>query len=133
MSTILLRMVYLTKSRFICLEYKNSYLKLVYDMLDLHLEIQKKTAQRLQKIVESYPDSEAFAQNVIAQQIAELKRGNLNLRLDIQDYEDIYKMTSESFYEQFMHGDLDDREAYMIWSGLYEMLLDNEKRLQELA
>jgi hypothetical protein len=102
-------------------------------MLDLHLEIQTKTARRLKKIVESYPDSETFAQNVIAHQIAELKRGSLNLRLDLQEYEDAYQMTTEAFYERFTQGDLDDREVFILWSGLYEMLLDNEAKLQELV
>ena len=102
-------------------------------MLDLQLEIQSQTAQKLKKIVASYPNSEAFVQNIIAHQIAELKRGILNLQIDLQEYENAYQMTTEAFYDQFTHGDLDDREAFILWSGLYEMLLDNEAKLQELV
>ena len=82
-------------------------------MLDLHSEIQSKTARRLIKIVESYPDSETFAQNVIAHQIAELKHGILNLQLDLQEYEDSYQLTAEVFYDQITEGKLDDREEFM--------------------
>lgn len=102
-------------------------------MLDIHLDIQSQTAQRLKKVVESYADQEAFAQNVIAYQIAELKRGILNLQFDLQEYEKTYQMTTEEFHAQFMEGNLDDREAFIIWSGLYEMLLDTEAKLQDLV
>lgn len=42
-------------------------------------------------------------------------------------------MSSADFYHQFSQGELDDREAFITWAGLYEMLLENEARLQELA
>ena len=62
----------------------------------------------------------------------ELKGAILNLKLDLQDYEAKYKLASEVFYEQFASGMLDDREDFIIWSGLYEMLLTNETQLQDL-
>ncbi len=102
-------------------------------MLDLHLNVQPHTAKRLMKILESYADPESFAQNIIGYQVAELKRGILNLQLDLQEYESQYQMTSAAFYQQFSQGDLDDREAFLTWAGLYEMLRENEARLQELA
>ncbi len=101
-------------------------------MLNLHLDIQPQTAQRLRRNLESYPDQETFAQNIIAYQIAELKRGILNLRLDLKAYEEKYQLLTEEFYQQFTQGVTDDREDYIIWAGLYEMLSANEKRLQGL-
>ena len=41
-------------------------------MLDLRLDVRPNTAQRLKKVLELAPDSETFAQNIIAYQIAEL-------------------------------------------------------------
>jgi hypothetical protein len=102
-------------------------------MLDFHLNIKPHTANRLKKIIDSYSDQEAFAQNVIGYQLSELKRGILNLQLDLQEYESQYQMSSPDFYEQFSQSKLDDSEAFITWAGLYEMLLDNEARLQELA
>jgi hypothetical protein len=101
-------------------------------MLDLHLDIRPKTAQRLKKILELYPDQEAFAQNIITYQLAELKRGILNLRLDLKEYEAKYQLATEDFYQQFSQGITDDREDYITWAGLYEMLKQNEQRLQGL-
>jgi hypothetical protein len=39
-------------------------------------------------------------------------------------------MTSLDFYEQFTEGILDDREDFIIWAGLYEMLRKNERQQQ---
>jgi hypothetical protein len=65
-------------------------------------------------------------------QIAELKRSILNLRLDLKAYEEKYQLTTEAFYQQFTEGNTDDREAYIIWAGVYEMLRENEARLQDV-
>lgn len=101
-------------------------------MLDLHLDVRPKTARRLRKVLELAPDPETFAQNVIAYQIAELKRGILNLRLDLEEFEEKYQTLTEDFYRQFRQGTTDDREDYIVWAGLYEMLRKNEERLQRL-
>lgn len=101
-------------------------------MLSLQLDIQPATAQRLQRLMSQVADQETFARNVIAFQVHELKRGILNLRLDLKKFEDQYHMPSDAFYMQFEQGLTDDREDYMLWSGLYEMLRSNQQQLQEL-
>ena len=78
-------------------------------------------------------DEETFAQNIIAYQIAELQKGVLNIRLDLEQFEDKYQQSSKEFYQQFEQGKIDDREDFILWAGLYEMLQDSEHRLQELA
>ncbi len=101
-------------------------------MLNLQLDVQPQTAKRLRQILDLHPDQEAFAQSIIAYQIAELKYGILNLRLDLDQYEEKYQSTSEDFYQQFAQGNTDDREDYIVWAGLCEMLLENEERLQAM-
>ncbi len=86
-------------------------------MLDLHLEVQPKTAQRLRKILEFSASEETFAQNIIAYQIAELKKGIVNLHLDLKEFEEKHKLSTEEFYQQFTQGTTDDREDYIIWAG----------------
>ncbi len=41
-------------------------------------------------------------------------------------------MTSETFSQQFLQGILDDREDFIIWSGLYELWLSNKKQSPSL-
>lgn len=101
-------------------------------MLSLQLDVQPATEQRLRRLMSQVGDQEAFARNIIDFQIHELKRGILNLRLDLKKFETQYQMPSEFFYHQFEQGLMDDQEDFMLWSGLYEMLRDNQQRLQEL-
>jgi hypothetical protein len=101
-------------------------------MLNLHLNVNAATAKRLKKVLEYSRDEETFAQNVIAYQLAELRRGILNLKLDMQVFEEKYRLSSQDFYKKFTQGEMGDDEDAMTWAGLVEMLAANEKRLQGL-
>jgi len=102
-------------------------------MLHLELNIQPQTAQRLKKILASAPNEETFARNVIAYQIAELRKGMLNIRMDLKQFEDKYQQSTADFYRQFEQGEMDDSEDALLWAGLYEMLQDNERKIQDLV
>lgn len=102
-------------------------------MLNLQLKVRPETAERLQKILGYTQDQETFAENIIAYQIAEMKKGNLNIRIDLKQFEEKYQMDTGTFYSEFVQGKLDDTEDYIVWAGLYEMLKKNEIRLQELV
>jgi hypothetical protein len=101
-------------------------------MLNFQLAIQPQTEQRLRKILNNTQDVEAFAQGIINYQITELQKAILNIQLDLQSYEKNYQMSSDSFYEKFLQGELNDDEDFMIWSGLYELLIENKNKLCEL-
>lgn len=101
-------------------------------MLNFQLAIQPQTEQRLRKILDDTQDYEAFAQGIINYQITELQKAILNIQLDLQSYEKNYQMPSDRFYEKFLQGDLNDDEDFMIWSGLYELLIENKNKLCEL-
>ena len=101
-------------------------------MLDFQLSVQPETEKRLKKILNAIKDPENFAQSIIDYQIAELHKSNLNLKLELADLEKQYQMTSEEFYQKFSQGILGDAEDFIIWSGLYEMLLQNKANLHEL-
>jgi predicted transcriptional regulator len=101
-------------------------------MLYFHLSVQPKTEQRLKIILNSIEDEENFAQSIINTQIERLQKAILNLRLDLKAFEQKYQIKSEQFYQEFSQGILADEEDFMIWSGLYEMLSQNEIQLQKL-
>ncbi len=101
-------------------------------MLDFQLSVQPQTERRLKKILSQVRNTEAFALNIIAYQISELQKGILNLRLDLDDFEKKYNMTSTEFHKSFLHGLLEDEADFMIWAGLYEMLCQNQTQLREL-
>lgn len=101
-------------------------------MLNIQLNIQPQTEQRLKKLFDIIHDQEVFAQNFLDYHIADLQKGMLNIRLDLKQFEDSYEISSQDFYQQFKTGRRDDREDYMIWAGLYEMFCNNEHHVQEL-
>lgn len=51
-------------------------------MLNIELDIQPETAQRLRHLMAHFDDQERFAQHIIDFQVQSLKRGILNLRLE---------------------------------------------------
>ena len=101
-------------------------------MVNIKLQLQPKTEERLRKILAQYHNQEAFAQNIIAYQITELKRAILNIRLDLQQFEQKYQLETEKFYRQFQTGLLEDTEDFMLWAGIYEMFQENSRKLKEL-
>ena len=102
-------------------------------MLKLNLKLKPQTEDRLKKILDLYQDEELFAQNIIDYQISELRKAILNIRLDLQNYEKKYSMPTAEFYGKFKNGMLGDEENYLIWAGIYEMLRENETRLEGLS
>lgn len=101
-------------------------------MLNLQLHIQPQTEKKLKKILTYAQDEEMFAQNIIVYQIKELQKGILNLRLDLREFEEKYQMSSDEFYKEFSQGISEDNEDFIVWSGIYEMLRENEMKLWEL-
>ena len=62
--------------------------------------------------------------------IDEIRRAITKIQQDLQEFENQYGMTTESFYRRFRDGDIGDEEDYMIWGGLYEMLIENRRELE---
>ncbi len=52
----------------------------------------------------------------------------MNIHLDLKYFEKKYNLSSDDFYFGFNDGGFNDREEYMPWAGICEMLLDNESR-----
>ncbi len=101
-------------------------------MLNLQLNIKPQTEQKLKVILTYTQDEEIFAQNIIAYQVAELQKGILNLKLDLKEFEEKYNISSDDFYQNFSQGISGDDEDFIIWSGIYEMLRENETRINDL-
>ena len=61
-----------------------------------------------------------------------LNKTILDLQRELKAYEQAYQQSSADFYAEFSQGHVDDREAYVLWAGLYEMLKKNQRRLEDL-
>ncbi len=101
-------------------------------MVNIQLQVKPQTEERLRKILDQCQNQEAFAQNIIAYQISELERAILNIRLDLNQFEQQYHLKTEEFYQQFQEGSLDDCEDFIQWAGIFEMFQENKQKLEEL-
>jgi len=101
-------------------------------MLSFNLNVRPQTAKRLKKVLEFARDEETFAQNIIAYQVAEIKRALLNLRMDMKAFEEKYQLSNADFYKKFRRGEMEDSEDFILWAGMCELLAKNETRLQGL-
>ena len=83
-------------------------------MFNLQLHIDPKTEQRLKTILAHTENEETFAQNIIAYQVGELRKSLLNIRLDLQSFEEKYKQSTEAFYQEYEQGLTDDSETHCL-------------------
>jgi hypothetical protein len=102
-------------------------------MMELNLDLKDETKEKLKKILDQYSDKEVFAKSIIEYETSQLKKGIINIQLDLKSFEKKYELTSKYFYEKFKSGEFGDDEDYIIWAGIYEMLIQNRNRLAELV
>jgi hypothetical protein len=101
-------------------------------MTNLCVELQPETEQKFFRIMDRYSDKEDFFRDIIRYQVDELKNSIHNIEIDLRDFEEKYKLSTEEFYRNFTKGAMDDSEDFILWSGIYEMQLDNKKKLIEI-
>ncbi len=52
------------------------------------------------------------------------------MQFALQKYETKYNMTSKEFYRKLENGEVGDDRDFVMWSGIYELLLDSKKQLE---
>lgn len=101
-------------------------------MLNWNFELQPEIEEKMKLILDQYPDKESFFQDIINNQVNELMNGIHNIEIDLKEFEKKYQRSTEDFYRQFKNGELDDRDDFIVWSGIYEMQSENKRKLAEL-
>lgn len=66
-------------------------------------------------------------------EISQLKKGINNIEIELKKFEKKYDIYSEEFYKKFEKGEFGDEDDYMIWSGIYEMLLQYKSKLSKIT
>jgi len=100
--------------------------------MEFTLDLKNETKEKLKKILDQYSDKEVFTKNIIEYETSQLKKGIINIQLDLKTFEKKYGLSSKEFYQKFTSGEFGDDEDYIIWAGIYEMLGQNQKRLTDL-
>jgi hypothetical protein len=52
-----------------------------------------------------------------------------DLERDLEDFEQHYSMTSETFFQRWQAGELEDTADFMDWNALYQMACEVRERL----
>jgi ribosomal protein S24E len=98
----------------------------------IQLELSNRTELRLKQVMLLHTDKDSFFNKMIDYQISELKLGIYNIEKDLKQFEKKYAMNTKLFYKKFESGEIGDEDDYMIWSGIYEMYLRDNEKLEKL-
>ncbi len=102
-------------------------------MAQITIELDNSLAEKLDSLVRFFGSKDMMFSQFIEYHRKNAQREIARMQIDLDAYEAQYEMDSETFYQSFEEGDLDDSKDYMLWSGIYEMQLDSKKRLAELS
>jgi len=95
-------------------------------------ELQPNIANKIQKYVQLFGSKEIMFDKFIDYHVNRIKREIALMQIDLDHYEKLYNMSSESFFKQFESGQLGDGKDFIIWSGIFEMQMNCKQKLQEL-
>jgi hypothetical protein len=101
-------------------------------MQTITFEIQTDLAKRIEKYLQFFGNKEIMFDKFIEYHINRIKREIALMQKDLEEYEQKYNMSSDKFYEQFESGELGDSKDFIVWSGIYEMHMDCNRKLQKL-
>jgi len=96
------------------------------------INLQPQYVGKFQTLINAFGNENIFIDNFLEYHINRLKREIARMQYAIQKYEIKYNMTSENFYNKLEKGELGDDKDFVMWSGIYELMLDSKKQLSQL-
>ncbi len=102
-------------------------------MARVTIELDNQVAEKLDNLVRVFGSKDLLFSNFIEYHKKNMQREIAQLQVDLDAYADKYSMSSDSFYDKFEQGELEDSKDFMLWAGIYEMQLESKKKLRELS
>ncbi|MCF8359510.1 MAG: hypothetical protein K9H26_12170 [Prolixibacteraceae bacterium] len=102
-------------------------------MSQITLDIDSETAKKLNKYIKSFGSKDLLFQKFIEFHKKKLKKEIARMQIDLNEFEQKYKISSQEFYKKFETGDYSDDRDYIIWAGLYEMNKESIDKLNQLS
>jgi hypothetical protein len=99
-------------------------------METISFEIHSSLAEKINNYIKLFGNKDLFFDKFIEFNIKKLKKEIIQMQIDLNKFEQKYKMDSSLFFEKFEKGELDDEKDYILWSGIYEMQLNCKQKLQ---
>jgi len=101
-------------------------------MEQLTLTLPTNNVGKMQTLINIFGNNDLFVDNFFEYHLNRLKREIARMQYTLIKYETKYNMTSELFYKKIENGELGDDKDFVMWSGIYELLLDSKKQLSQL-
>jgi hypothetical protein len=97
------------------------------------LKLQQPHAGRMKTLINIMGNSNLLADEFIDYHINRLKREIVRMQIALNKFEVKYQMKSNIFYERLENGELGDDKDFVLWSGIYELQMDSQRELAQLA
>lgn len=101
-------------------------------MEQLTLTLPTNYVRKMQTLINIFGNDNLFVDKFFEYHINRLKREIARMQLALNKYEKKYDMSSEQFYKKIEAEELGDDKDFVMWSGIYELLLDSKKQLSLL-
>ena len=102
-------------------------------MTKITIELNSDLAQKVEQLVDSYTNKNILFEQIIESQKDKIRQEINEIDKDLKKYEKKYTMSSETFYDKFEEGEIDDSTDFMIWAGIYEMQLKSKIKLGKIS
>ncbi len=96
------------------------------------LNLQQPYAGKMQTLLKVFGSTDLLVDKFMDYHVNRLKREIIRMKSSLKKYELKYKIKSDKFYTKIENGELDDKRDFVMWSGIYELLLDSEKQLAQI-
>jgi hypothetical protein len=98
-------------------------------MAQITIELDNHIAKKLDNLIRYFGSKDLLFNNFIEYHKRNIQREISQMQVDLNVYEDKYQLSSDSFYDKFERGEVEDSKDFILWAGLYEMQLDSKKKL----
>jgi len=102
-------------------------------MDQLTLKLKPKYIGKMQTLINVFGNNDLLVDKFFEYHINRLKREIGRMQLALSKYEVKYNMTSDVFYQKIENGELGDDKDFVMWSGIYELLVESKKQLAQLV
>ncbi len=101
-------------------------------METITLALNHTKVNKMQTLLNVIGNNDLFVDSYFDYHTNRLKREIAQMKSALEKYEIKYQMQSAEFYTLMEKGELGDDKDFVIWSGIYEFLLDSKKQLTQL-
>jgi hypothetical protein len=92
--------------------------------------------KRIERLIQDYPAADSVLEltidKILQREINKLNLHISNFIVQIKQWEDLYKMDSQTFLERFESGKIGDQVDFVEWASTLEMKSKSEKYISTL-